>query len=464
MSKRSTNTPIGHDAKKPKLHITRSDHPIPSSQQNSSFSIIQENECDVWGDDADDEILLQASQACDEESNDISILPDYSNWKQPASTSTQYQPSPSTSKASFEFKKPSSKLPASVHLKYKCNTISSPLPGISTMSHNRPPSITDDLAISDKIVSGDDSDVWRRLLLLEEENNKLKSEYGKLSDKVVTKEGEASILRSQLKASQLANDNARMDKIRAQERVQMECDEKMAAMTRELQSLKSQLEFKDLEILNVKDKFKKLEANKLRQNEILSHRNNNTVAGLNDGMTQQKKVQTTSSSIQTEDKAPFIKLNKYRRRGDFHTPTKKDGNSQLSEVLGSLRELKWELEAGAPADVDEPQPDTLGPDVSLDRLRDVFPLYRGERGVAARLVLAALASEPHPPLARDQWDHILTWATEICILIEKQVSSGLFPPLVPTAATAGNFYSDKRYFFFSCRQQTYTVSAEDSQT
>ncbi|XP_028167489.1 uncharacterized protein LOC114357893 [Ostrinia furnacalis] len=41
----------------------------------------------------------------------------------------------------------------------------------------------------------------------------------------------------------------------------------------------------------------------------------------------------------------------------------------------------------------------------------------------ARLVLATLASEPHPPLARDQWDHILTGATEICILIEKQACS-----------------------------------------
>lgn len=116
-------------------------------------------------------------------------------------------------------------------------------------------------------MSGQD-DICRRMLLLEEENNKLKSEYQKLYDKIFTKEGEASILRSQLKASQLANDNARMEKIRAQEKVQMECNEKLAAITKEMQNLKAQLEFKDLEILSVKDKFKKLEANKLRLTQV----------------------------------------------------------------------------------------------------------------------------------------------------------------------------------------------------
>lgn len=215
-------------------------------------------------------MLLQASQACEEEqNNDISMLPDYSNWKQPGSTSTQYQSSPSTSKTTFEFKKPNSFLPnaISTHLKNKCNTISSPLPGISTMTRDRNSNLTDDLAISDKIMSGQD-DICRRMLLLEEENNKLKSEYQKLCDKIFTKEGEASILRSQLKASQLANDNARMEKIRAQEKVQMECNEKLAAITKEMQNLKAQLEFKDLEILSVKDKFKKLEANKLRLTQV----------------------------------------------------------------------------------------------------------------------------------------------------------------------------------------------------
>ncbi|KAL0879182.1 hypothetical protein ABMA27_002972 [Loxostege sticticalis] len=317
MSKRPALPQYG-DRKKPKLDISRSDHHLPLSQ--NICTIVKEDNCDVWGDDDEEQMLLQASQACEEEqNNDISMLPDYSNWKQPGSTSTQYQSSPSTSKTTFEFKKPNSFLPnaISTHLKNKCNTISSPLPGISTMTRDRNSNLTDDLAISDKIMSGQD-DICRRMLLLEEENNKLKSEYQKLSDKIFTKEGEASILRSQLKASQLANDNARMEKIRAQEKIQMECNEKLAAITKEMQNLKAQLEFKDLEILSVKDKFKKLEANKLRLtqvNEISSHRNNNTLTALNNTMTQQK-AKMTSNSVQTEDKAPFVKLNKEH----FNTP------------------------------------------------------------------------------------------------------------------------------------------------
>lgn len=48
---------------------------------------------------------------------------------------------------------------------------------------------------------------------------------------------------------------------------------------------------------------------------IFSHRNNNTLTTLNNTMTQQK-AKMTSNSVQTEDKAPFVKLNKSIGKGE----------------------------------------------------------------------------------------------------------------------------------------------------
>lgn len=92
---------------------------------------------------------------------------------------------------------------------------------------------------------GQDSDhIYRQLLQFQEENAKLKSENGKLLEKCVTKEGEASILRTQLKTCQVSVDNARLEKIKAQEKVQMEWTEKLAAANNQMHDLKTQLDFK----------------------------------------------------------------------------------------------------------------------------------------------------------------------------------------------------------------------------
>lgn len=56
--------------------------------------------------------------------------------------------------------------------------------------------------------------------------------------------GEASILRSQLKTSQIAVDNARLDKMKAQERVQMEWSDKLTAANKQMHDLRTQLDFK----------------------------------------------------------------------------------------------------------------------------------------------------------------------------------------------------------------------------
>lgn len=209
-----------------------------------------ESDQDNWGDDNDDEILLLASQACEEAYNETS-LPDYSMFMQPGSSSTQIcDPGPSTSKTSFTFKKPSSAPPnaISTSLKDKCNRISSPLPGMSSKvipKVDEHINLTDDLIFNDKIYKGQDSNyVYRQLLQLQEENAKLKSENGKLLEKCVTKEGEASILRTQLKTCQVSVDNARLERIKAQEKVQMEWTEKLKVANDQMQDLRTQLDFK----------------------------------------------------------------------------------------------------------------------------------------------------------------------------------------------------------------------------
>ncbi|KAL4718855.1 hypothetical protein ACJJTC_006136 [Scirpophaga incertulas] len=136
MSKRFVINQQYGDRKKARLDISISDHNFPLSQ-----NCMKESDNDNWGDDNEDEILLLASQACEEAYNESSILPDFSICMQPGSTSTQIEPIATTSKGGFMFKKPS----------------------------NNPP---------------------RQLLQLQEENAKLKSENGKLLEKCVTKEGE----------------------------------------------------------------------------------------------------------------------------------------------------------------------------------------------------------------------------------------------------------------------------------
>lgn len=171
---------------------------------------------------------------------------------QPPSSSTQLysQQQPSTSKSEFIFKKPVPNIPTTVstHLNDKNTRISSPLPGITSKlfpNQPQPTNLSDDFVFNDKVYKGQDSDIiYRQLLQLHEENAKLKSENGKLLDKCVTKEGEASILRTHLKNCQISVDNARLEKIKAQEKVQMEWNEKLQAANSQLHDLKTQLDFK----------------------------------------------------------------------------------------------------------------------------------------------------------------------------------------------------------------------------
>ncbi|CAG9782417.1 unnamed protein product [Diatraea saccharalis] len=337
MSKRFVLNQQYGDRKKAKLNVTISDHNFPLSQNSKA------PEQDNWGDENDDEILLLASQACEQVYNDISSLPDYSMCMQPATTSTQYEPTPSTSKGTFTFKKPSTNPPSAIatHLKNKCHTISSPLPGMSnkvTCNQNEKFNYRDEIVFNDKICKTQDQDfIYRQLLEMQEENAKLKSENGKLLEKCVTKEGEASILRTQLKSCQIAVDNARMDKIKAQEKLEVDWMEKLQTVSSQMQDLRTQLDFKNLEIISIKEKCKKLESNKLRLTQITvgnndissSHRNNNKIFP-NEPMSQMRKIKMTSNAIQTDDKAAFIKLSKICR----------NGNSKLISILPLILESK----------------------------------------------------------------------------------------------------------------------------
>lgn len=164
----------------------------------------------------------------------------------PPATSTQYfpEPQPSTSKTNFEFKIPTN----NSNVISKCDRISSPLHGISSKVHPNAMKvdfIDDDYIAKDKIYKEQDSEnIYKQLLQLQEENSKLKSENGKLLEKCVTKEGEVSILRTQLKSCQVAVDNVRLEKVRAQEKVQMDYTEKISTAKSELHNLRTQLDFK----------------------------------------------------------------------------------------------------------------------------------------------------------------------------------------------------------------------------
>ncbi|KAJ8720494.1 hypothetical protein PYW08_005959 [Mythimna loreyi] len=326
------------ERKKAKLDISISDHNFPLSQNNDFNK--EPNIDDNWGDDNDDEILLLASQACEQAyntSDDISQLANYSMCMKPSSTSTQlsFEPTPSTSssKSEFTFKKPSFNTPSAIstHLKEKCHRISSPLPGISSKvlpKTNGQVNMSDDLIFSDKVFKTHDSDhVYRQLLQMQEENAKLKSENGKLLEKCVTKEGEASILRTQLKSCQSAVDNARLEKIKAQEKVQMEWQEKLSAANNQLHDLRTQLDFKNLEIISVKEKCKKLESSKVRLTQVtvagndISQRHYNNTTQNDTLVSQSKRVKTASNAVQTDDKAHMLKLNKTCRTDPTINPT-----------------------------------------------------------------------------------------------------------------------------------------------
>ncbi|XP_023941777.1 uncharacterized protein LOC112048476 [Bicyclus anynana] len=332
MSKRYIFPQQCGDRKKAKLDVTVSDHNFPLSQNFGPGK--DGDQLNDWGDDNDDEILLLASQACEDAFNEhnVSDLPNYSMCMLPTTTSTQlYEPVPSTSTSTFQFKKPTSS-PVNVvttKLKDKCERISSPLPGMSKVCTTNKINISGDIIVNNNTNKQDSNDIYTQLLKLQEENSKLKVENGKLLEKCVTKEGEASILRTQLKASQVSVDHARLEKVKVQERMQMEWSSKWTAVTNQMHDLRTQLDFKNLEIISMKEKCKVLESNKVKLTQItlaghditMSQRNNGY--GAHDSTPYVKKHKTSSSAVQTEDTSHLLQINVPMR----------DGVSTLPQIL-----------------------------------------------------------------------------------------------------------------------------------
>ncbi|XP_047998659.1 uncharacterized protein LOC125236020 [Leguminivora glycinivorella] len=209
-----------------------------------------------------------------------------------------------------------------------------------TMKYN------DDLIYNDKVCKGQDPDhVYRQLLQLQEENAKLKSENGKLMDKCVTKEGEASILRTQLKSCQVAVDSARMEKIKAQEKVQMEWTEKLSAVNGQMHDLRTQLDFKNLEIISIKERCRMLESSKVKltqvtvpNNDISSSHRHNMNSHHNMSLTQ-RRVKTCVAAAQTDSKTHFLKLHK------SHNSAKPNLTSLLPAILEPTTEQSTLLDS-----------------------------------------------------------------------------------------------------------------------
>lgn len=176
-------------------------------------------------------------------------MPDYNICLPPGLTSTPFFEEPKQGTSSdFIFKKPvrsPSNAVLSTALKDKCNSIAPPLHGLdyngtTTVNNGH---FKDDLIINDKVCK-DSGLVYTKIMEFRDENAKLRAENAKLLEKCVTNDGEVSILRTQLKNNQAAADNARMEKVRAQERIEMDYTQKLTASKNECQNLRTQLDFK----------------------------------------------------------------------------------------------------------------------------------------------------------------------------------------------------------------------------
>ena len=83
-------------------------------------------------------------------------------------------------------------------------------------------------------------------------NTKLKDDYQQVMDKMQVKEGEVTMLRAELKNLKQNNDALRLEKIKENENMKKEWLQKLADMEKEIQKRKTELEFKDMEIIKHK--------------------------------------------------------------------------------------------------------------------------------------------------------------------------------------------------------------------
>ncbi|XP_077283063.1 mutagen-sensitive 304 [Arctopsyche grandis] len=193
-----------------------------TNAKNSSYSA----KSDSWGEDTDSEFLLLASQACD----DI----EKSNVYEPINSSI---------------------------LKNNLNqNIFAPL------NANTDNSVSGDIQafLSKKSLSNTDNQLLSQFQAMKKENESLKLKQMELESSSLTKDGEISILRTQLKTCQTQLSIAKKEKISNVEKAQMEFSQKIKQTNDELFNIKSQTEFKALEIVNLKEKCRLLESSRMK--------------------------------------------------------------------------------------------------------------------------------------------------------------------------------------------------------
>lgn len=106
--------------------------------------------------------------------------------------------------------------------------------------------------------------VQEKKMNIAEELERIKLENEKLSEKLKTKEGEVQILRSKLNQENESKMNDTLHSKKLVDDVQQKCNEKISAMVKELEAMKTKLEFKDLEVKSLKCKQMETSASKIR--------------------------------------------------------------------------------------------------------------------------------------------------------------------------------------------------------
>ncbi|GBP48002.1 hypothetical protein EVAR_83703_1 [Eumeta japonica] len=293
MSKREifSQTHYNRDNKRPKLDLSVAEQNFAGNEHQS------ENK---WGDDIEDEVLLIASQVCEASfSSKNSTLPGYSICMQPKLTSTQICQPQILGKNEFPFKIP-------LHTSAYNATAESNVANLADKINNH---------VDFKEKTLDELRLY--VSHLQDENSKLISENIDITNKYRSKEGETKILRDNLLSHKKSVENLKLEQVHAQEEIQRQFNEKLAVVNSEVESLKAQLDSKNLEIMNLK-KRRALDSHNVKVTHVTLSANETMPRHLYRHPDPKKSV--NDSGIQTDLKSEMLHLKKPLRIG---------GNSSL---------------------------------------------------------------------------------------------------------------------------------------
>ncbi|XP_044728176.1 ATR-interacting protein mus304 [Chrysoperla carnea] len=254
MSKRlgGSNFFKSNEVKKPRIEIEQPAVKNPSPND------------DVWGEDFDEDILTQLEQS------QSMCLPSYSEFQKKdqiiTSTFKHDFAIPSTSKTISSSKNLPANKPSIANIPQK-STNNFIFQSNSHLTFKRNSSIENLNSTQTIICNNEAKNVSNDLL---KEIERLKDENKKLSEKFITKEGEVTILRNQLKQTQKTIDTIRIEKMQSLEKQKIEWSEKISALNTNLNSAKSELEIKNLEVMTLTNRCRSLESATVKKINILS--------------------------------------------------------------------------------------------------------------------------------------------------------------------------------------------------